>query len=232
MSMPGRLLSQPASSTVPSKRSACTTHSTESAMTSRDTSEARIPSWPIEMPSLTAMVTNSSGKPPASFTPSFDRLARRSSGTLQGVTSFQLDAMPTCALPKSASVMPTARSIARAGARSMPSVTSWLRGFILSVMKRKRTPMAVRARHALAASGTFGPVTDVGLVYGSCRERISKLVRELPDDRAALRVAATPEWTVHDVVAHLTGIVGDINAGNLDALGTPAGSAVQVSARQ
>jgi uncharacterized protein (TIGR03083 family) len=92
--------------------------------------------------------------------------------------------------------------------------------------------MAVGARHALAASGTFGPVTDVGLVYGSCRERISKLVRELPDDRAALRVAATPEWTVHDVVAHLTGIVADINAGNLDGIGTPARTAAQVAERQ
>ena len=99
-------------------------HSTESAMISRLTSEPRMPSWPIEMPSLTAMVTNSIGKPPAARTPSFARLASRSSGRLQGVTSFQLDATPTCALPQSASVMPTARSIARAGARSMPSVTS------------------------------------------------------------------------------------------------------------
>ncbi len=44
MSMPGRLLSQPARPTKPSKRSACMTVSTLSAMISRDTSEARIPS--------------------------------------------------------------------------------------------------------------------------------------------------------------------------------------------
>ena len=104
-------------------------------MISRLTSEPRMPSWPIEMPSLTAMVTNSIGKPPAARTPSFARLASRSSGMLHGVTSFQLDATPTCALSQSSSVMPTARSIARAGARSMPSVTSWLRGFI-SLMAR------------------------------------------------------------------------------------------------
>ena len=36
---------------------------------------------------------------------------------LQGVTSFQEDATPTCDFPQSSSVMPTARSIARAGAR-------------------------------------------------------------------------------------------------------------------
>ena len=92
--------------------------STESAMTSRLTSEARMPSWPMEMPSLTAMVVNSSGNPPASRTPTLDRLARRSSGRLQGVTSFQDDATPTWGLAQSSSVIPTARSIARAPARS------------------------------------------------------------------------------------------------------------------
>ena len=130
MSIPGRLLSQPANVTSASSRSACTTVSTESAMTSRLTSEARIPSWPMEMPSETAMVVNSSGKPPAARTPSLARLASRSSGRLHGVTSFHDEHTPTCDLPQSSSPMPTARSIARAGARPTPSVTSWLRGFI------------------------------------------------------------------------------------------------------
>ena len=61
MSMPGSDLSQPASRTEPSRRSACMTVSTESAMISRLTSEKCMPSWPIEMPSLTLMVPNSSG---------------------------------------------------------------------------------------------------------------------------------------------------------------------------
>ena len=114
MSMPGRLLSHPAKVTRPSKRSACIIASTESAMISRLTSEARIPSWPIEMPSDTAMVMNSIGNPPASRTPTLDRLASRSSGMLHGVTSFHDDATPTCGLSQSSSVIPTARSIARA----------------------------------------------------------------------------------------------------------------------
>ncbi|CAB4844371.1 unannotated protein [freshwater metagenome] len=42
--IPGRDLSQPAKVTIPSKRSACMTVSTESAITSRDTSEKCIPS--------------------------------------------------------------------------------------------------------------------------------------------------------------------------------------------
>ena len=46
---------------MPSMRSACITVSTESAMTSRDTSEKCMPSWPIEMPSDTEIVPNSSG---------------------------------------------------------------------------------------------------------------------------------------------------------------------------
>ena len=108
------------------------THSTESVMISRLTSEPRMPSWPIEMPSLTAIVTNSIGNPPASRTRSFARFASRSSGMLQGVTSFQLDATPIWGLSQSSSVIPIARSIARAGARSMPSVTSRLRGRIPS----------------------------------------------------------------------------------------------------
>ena len=130
ISIPGSDLSQPAKVTRPSNRSACIIVSTESAMTSRLTSEARIPSWPMEIPSDTAMVTNSRGKPPASRTPSLARLARRSSGMLHGVTSFHDEATPICGLSQSSSVIPTARSMARAGARVGPSVTSKLRGLM------------------------------------------------------------------------------------------------------
>ncbi len=59
--MPGSDLSQPASSTDPSRRSACMTVSTLSAMTSRETREKCMPSCPIEMPSETEIVPNSSG---------------------------------------------------------------------------------------------------------------------------------------------------------------------------
>ena len=91
------------------------TVSTESAMTSRLTSEARMPSWPIEMPSETEIVPNSSGKPPAARTPSLARLASRSSDRLHGVISFQDEATPICGLAQSSSPMPTARSMPRAG---------------------------------------------------------------------------------------------------------------------
>ena len=70
MSMAGSLLSQPAIPTSPSKRSACMTSSTESAMTSRLIRLAFMPSWPMAMPSLTAMVPNSMGTAPPWRTPS------------------------------------------------------------------------------------------------------------------------------------------------------------------
>jgi hypothetical protein len=46
------------------------------------------------------------------------------------VISFHDDATPIWGFSQSSSVRPTARSIARAGARSIPSVTSRLRGLL------------------------------------------------------------------------------------------------------
>jgi uncharacterized protein (TIGR03083 family) len=75
-------------------------------------------------------------------------------------------------------------------------------------------------------------MTDVGTVYGSCRERLSALVRELDDAQAAAVVPATPAWTVHDAVAHLVGITADLNAGKLDGVGSDDWTAAQVDARR
>ena len=168
MSMPGRLLSQPAKVTRPSKRSACITASTESAMISRLTSDARMPSWPIEMPSDTAMVMNSIGKPPASRTPTLERLASRSSGMLQGVTSFHDDATATCGLSQSSSVMPIARSIARAGARLGPSVTSRLRG----LMSTGVSPCSVSHGRRLPARAPSPPPSAFGGLRASACQAI------------------------------------------------------------
>src|SRR3954449_2374125 len=160
--MPGSDLSQPARSTEPSSRSAIITVSTESAMTSRETSEKCIPSWPIAMPSETEMVPNSSGEPPAACTPFLTAWASRCSERLHGVISFQLDATPIWGLRKSSSPMPTARSIPRAAAFSRPSVTSRERGL------RSRPPpgscamgraYGVRRGSPVAASGC-GPAGD------------------------------------------------------------------------
>src|SRR3954451_21927758 len=164
MSMPGSDLSQPASSTLPSKRSANMTVSTESAMTSRDTSEACMPSCPIEMPSDTEIVPNSSATAPAARTPSFARLANLSRDRLHGVISFQDEATPICGLSQSASVRPTARSIARAGARSMPSVTSRLRGLRSGMPcsgRVRRPPPPPPPPSGTRLAGTVPAMTDL-----------------------------------------------------------------------
>ena len=82
----------------------------------------------MDIPSETAMVTNSKGSPPPSRTATLVRLASRSRGILHGVTSFQLEATPIWGLVMSSSVRPIARNMARAGARPFPIVTSELRG--------------------------------------------------------------------------------------------------------
>ncbi len=82
--------------------------STESAITSRDTSELFMPWWPIAMPSVTVMVVNSLGVPPLSFTPRFTDCAWRESAMLQGAASFQQVATPTNGWAISASDRPIA----------------------------------------------------------------------------------------------------------------------------
>ncbi len=128
ISMPGSDLSQPAIVTSASNCSAFTISSTESAMISRLTSEDFMPSVPMEMPSETAIVPNSSGTAPAWRMPSFAAAARPFRCTLQGVTSFQDDATATCGRSRSSSDSPTARSIARAAARDGPVVSGPDRG--------------------------------------------------------------------------------------------------------
>ena len=96
-------------------------------MTSREMSEARMPSVPIDTPSETEMVLNSIGVPPAARTP---RLTSRASSRwlrLQGMVSIQVVATPISGLARSSSLKPVPRSIARAGARSGPSVSAALR---------------------------------------------------------------------------------------------------------
>ena len=88
---------------MPSSMCASAKSSIESAMTSRDTSDARIPSVPIEMPSDTAMVLNSTGVPPASRMPFFTCSARARRCTLQGVTSVHVLATPMKGFSRSAS---------------------------------------------------------------------------------------------------------------------------------
>jgi hypothetical protein len=129
-------LSQPPIATRPSMNSALTTASIESAITSRETNEYFMPSVPIEIASLTVMVPKVCGIAPPSRSAASARDASPLSEALQGVRLLWALAIPITGLLKSASPKPTARSMARFGARSMPWVTTRLRR--LSLIERPR----------------------------------------------------------------------------------------------
>ena len=105
----GMFLSQPAMQMRPSKELARVTSSMESAMTSREMSEAFMPCVPMVMPSWTVMVLNSMGVPPASRTPCLTASATWRRWKLQGPTSVQVLAMPMMGLCRSSLVKPTLR---------------------------------------------------------------------------------------------------------------------------
>jgi uncharacterized protein (TIGR03083 family) len=75
-------------------------------------------------------------------------------------------------------------------------------------------------------------MTDYAQTYGSLRGRVAGLVREADDEQLERRAPAAPEWRVRDLVAHLSGITADVNAGNLDGVATDAWTARQVDARR
>lgn len=73
---------------------------------------------------------------------------------------------------------------------------------------------------------------DIGTAYAGCRARVTELVAGLDDAHAALVVPTCPRWTVHDVVAHLAGVVSDVQAGRIDGVATDPWTAAQVDARR
>ncbi len=133
-------MSQPTIRTTPSKQWPRVTSSMESAITSRETSEAFIPSVPIETPSLTAMVLNSIGVPPAARMPALTCSASARWFQLQGMVSIHAWPTPMMGRSRSSRLKPMAWSIARAAARSGPwSITALLRMWSFWVMGRKNT---------------------------------------------------------------------------------------------
>ncbi len=82
--------------------------STESAITSRDTKDDFMPACPMAMPSVTVMVVNSRGVPPASATPRFAACAWRPNAMLHGAASFQVLTTPTSGCEICSAVKPIA----------------------------------------------------------------------------------------------------------------------------
>ena len=73
---------------------------------------------------------------------------------------------------------------------------------------------------------------EVAIAYAGCRARITTIVGRIERERASTMVPTCPEWSVHDVVAHLAGGADDALSGNLEGLGTDEWTAAQVEARR
>ena len=142
---PGMFLSQPPMASRPSMLSALQAVSIESAITSRETREYFMPSVPMEMPSLTVMVPKVCGIAPAARSADSARVASTFRPRLQGVMVEYAFATPTMGLSKSASPNPTARSMARLGARCAPAVTIRLRRSS-GIDPPSREPLGIIAR--------------------------------------------------------------------------------------
>lgn len=71
--------------------------------------------------------------------------------------------------------------------------------------------------------------TSIGEHYRASRRRLTGLLRAATPDDWQVPVPACPGWDVHDVVAHLTAVVVDANAGRLTGPPPPAVTAEQVA---
>jgi len=68
--------------------------------------------------------------------------------------------------------------------------------------------------------------------YVEAHERIVGLVNDIDDSTASRPVPGTPEWTVHDLLAHLVAVPTDIMSGALTGVPTPEQTQSQVDQRR
>ena len=73
--------------------------------------------------------------------------------------------------------------------------------------------------------------SDFGAIYAETRQRVADLAAGLSPEQLATTVPGTDEWTVRDVVCHLTGVAADVTTGNTEGAPGPAWTAAQVAAR-
>lgn len=68
--------------------------------------------------------------------------------------------------------------------------------------------------------------------YAASRMRIQDLTRGLGEEQLTTTVPACPEWNVKELVAHVTGVLADTVAANIDSLGQADWTEKQVAARR
>jgi uncharacterized protein (TIGR03083 family) len=74
-------------------------------------------------------------------------------------------------------------------------------------------------------------MAETDVLYRDTRTRITELVRSLSADEVEAKAPGTPEWSVREIVCHLSGVIADILAGTLDGVATDPWTAKQVDAR-
>jgi uncharacterized protein (TIGR03083 family) len=75
-------------------------------------------------------------------------------------------------------------------------------------------------------------MSQVGTAYSGVRQRVSELTGSIDERGGRTPVPPCPLWTVHDVVAHLVGVVEDATAGCLDGVATDPWTQAQVEAHR
>lgn len=76
------------------------------------------------------------------------------------------------------------------------------------------------------------PLPDLITAYRALRERVDELVRGAGQEQLLAIAPATPEWRVHDVVAHMVGVTSDVLAGRMEGVTTDTWTAAQVDPRR
>jgi uncharacterized protein (TIGR03083 family) len=56
---------------------------------------------------------------------------------------------------------------------------------------------------------------DLAAAYAETQQALVKLTADLPDQTLTMTVPATPDWSVKDVVAHVTGVASDVAGGSI-----------------
>jgi hypothetical protein len=74
-------------------------------------------------------------------------------------------------------------------------------------------------------------MTDWGQLYRANLDAVSALAGGLTTEEVARRVPGTPDWTVHDVLAHLAGGPADAMSGRMDGAPGPEWTARHVGER-
>lgn len=76
------------------------------------------------------------------------------------------------------------------------------------------------------------PNSDSAAAYDSVRARMTTLLEQAGPEQLARRVPACPDWSVKDLLAHVTGVAVDVAAGRIEGAGSDPWTEAQVSSRK